>query len=124
MSSVPAGNPAGTIYRWGWSLAQSKGKRSGAKSSRKSSASSSKKSGKSPKGKGAKKSAKKSSSSARPRSSGKRDLVKAPNATFFAKRDADGQFKEMAEVGRSLAADRRTKSKTKVASGFGDRGDR
>jgi hypothetical protein len=58
------------------------------------------------------------------RGSGKRDLVKTPTGSFFAHREADGQFREMDEVGRSLAADRRQKAKTKVASGYGDRGDR
>jgi hypothetical protein len=58
------------------------------------------------------------------RQAGKRDLVKAKNATMFAKRTAAGEFKEMDEVGRSLKADRRTKAKRKAKSGFGDRGDR
>jgi len=60
----------------------------------------------------------------RKRGSGKRDLVKTPTGDFFAHRDAKGEFREMDEVGRSLAADRRQKAKTKVASGYGDRGDR
>jgi hypothetical protein len=34
-----------------------------------------------------------------------------------------GQFKKEVNVGRSLAADRRKKAKTKVAKGQGDRGD-
>ncbi|MEP6769098.1 MAG: hypothetical protein ABJC61_10540 [Acidobacteriota bacterium] len=58
------------------------------------------------------------------RGSGKRDLVKTPTGDFFAHRDGEGQFREMDEMGRSLAADRRKKAKTKVASGYGDRGDR
>ncbi len=58
------------------------------------------------------------------RGSGKRDLVKTPTGTFFAHREADGSFREMDEVGRSLAADRRQKAKTKVGSGYGDQGDR
>ena len=56
--------------------------------------------------------------------SGKRDTVKAKNATFYAKRTARGRFKEMDEKGRSLKADRRRKAKTTVKSGYGDRGDR
>lgn len=63
-------------------------------------------------------------STARKRGSGKRDLLKTPTGNFFAHRDSEGQFREMDEMGRSLAADRRTKSKTKVSSGYGDRGDR
>jgi hypothetical protein len=58
------------------------------------------------------------------RSSGKRDTVKAKNATMYAKRTARGRFKEMDDKGRSLAADRRKKARTKVKSGYGDRGDR
>ncbi|MCA1568249.1 MAG: hypothetical protein LC803_21915 [Acidobacteria bacterium] len=42
---------------------------------------------------------------------------------FYAKRDNEGQFSEMDERGRSLAADRRKSAKTKVASGYGDQGD-
>jgi hypothetical protein len=50
--------------------------------------------------------------------------VKTPTGSFFARRDGEGQFREMDEVGRSLAADRRRKARTKVSSGYGDRGDR
>ncbi|HYK43211.1 MAG TPA: hypothetical protein VE007_12545 [Thermoanaerobaculia bacterium] len=63
-------------------------------------------------------------STARKRGSGKRDLVKTPTGNFFSHRDGEGKFREMDEMGRSLAADRRTKAKTKVSSGYGDRGDR
>jgi hypothetical protein len=58
------------------------------------------------------------------RGSGRRDTVKAKNATFYAKRTARGSFREMDEKGRSVKADRRTKAKTKTKSGYGDRGDR
>ena len=58
------------------------------------------------------------------RVAGKRDTVKAKNATFYAKRTARGRFKQMDEKGRSLNADRRRKAKTKTKSGYGDRGDR
>ena len=67
---------------------------------------------------------KKRATTAKTRGSGKRDLVKTPNATLFAKRDARGQFKDMAEKGKSQRADRRTTAKTKVRSGYGYRGDR
>jgi hypothetical protein len=62
--------------------------------------------------------------SAKRRGSQKRDLVKSRTATQFAKRGPRGRFKEMDERGRSLAADRRRRSKTKSRSGYGDRGDR
>jgi hypothetical protein len=53
----------------------------------------------------------------------KRETIKNRSGTFYARRDDKGQFKEMAEKGRSLAADRRTKAKTTVKKGHGDRGD-
>jgi hypothetical protein len=58
------------------------------------------------------------------RGSGRRQMLKGPKATFFAKRRASGRFKEMDERGRSLAGDRRRKAMTKAKSGYGDRGDR
>ena len=77
------------------------------KSSAKKSSGSSKKSG------GAKK------STAR-----KRTLIEPnPGDKRYVRRDAKGQFKDVVDVGRSLAADRRSKSKTKVKKGQGDRGD-
>jgi hypothetical protein len=53
-----------------------------------------------------------------------RELIDTGNDKRYVRRDANGQFKESADVGRSLAADRRTKAKTAVKSGQGDRGDR
>jgi hypothetical protein len=42
----------------------------------------------------------------------------------FVRRDASGKFTEdQADVGRSLAADRKSKSKTTVPKGQGDKGD-
>ena len=78
---------------------------------------------KSKKAKKAKKAATKRASKGK-RPAGKRDLVKAKNATSYAKRSTKGRFRELDEVGRSQKADRRTKAKTKAKSGFGDRGDR
>jgi hypothetical protein len=43
--------------------------------------------------------------------------------TYFAKRTAKGQFKELDEVGRSLAADRRQTAKKATKAGYGDQGD-
>ncbi len=54
---------------------------------------------------------------------GKRELVDTGTDKRFAKRKQDGTFKESADVGRSLAADQRSKSKTKVKPGYGDQGD-
>lgn len=41
----------------------------------------------------------------------------------FVRRSKSGQFKKKVKTGRSLAADRRSKAKTKVKKGQGDRGD-
>ena len=41
----------------------------------------------------------------------------------YVRRNKKGQFKKEVNVGRSLAADRRRKSKRKVKPGQGDRGD-
>jgi hypothetical protein len=46
------------------------------------------------------------------------------NDKRYVRRDAAGQFtEEQSNVGRSLSADRRTKSKTEVPKGSGDRGE-
>jgi hypothetical protein len=43
----------------------------------------------------------------------------------YVRRDAEGHFtKKQVDVGRSLAADRRSKSRTVAKKGEGDRGDR
>jgi hypothetical protein len=55
----------------------------------------------------------------------KRELIEPHKGDKrYVRRDAKGQFKEVDDVGRSLAADRRTKAKTTVRSGQGDKGDR
>ncbi|MFL6515614.1 MAG: hypothetical protein ACJ8M1_11390 [Chthoniobacterales bacterium] len=41
----------------------------------------------------------------------------------YLRRNKKGQFKQEVNVGRSLAADRRRKAKTKAKPGQGDRGD-
>lgn len=52
-----------------------------------------------------------------------RETIKNRGGSFYARRDEEGQFSQMSEKGRSLTADRRTKAKTTVKSGEGDRGD-
>jgi hypothetical protein len=42
----------------------------------------------------------------------------------YVRRDASGQFKTQADVGKSSASDQRKDSKTKAQKGQGDRGDR
>ena len=58
------------------------------------------------------------------RGTGKRERINTGRNKMYGKRDARGQFREMDDVGRSSAGDRRTKAKTKVKTGYGDRGDR
>ena len=54
----------------------------------------------------------------------KRELIEpTPGDKRYVRRDASGRFKKVVDVGRSLAADRRSQSKSEVASGQGDRGD-
>jgi hypothetical protein len=57
------------------------------------------------------------------KSTQKRDLVKTKGGARYAKRTATGEFREMDDVGRSQKADRRTKAKKAVKSGYGDQGD-
>jgi hypothetical protein len=53
----------------------------------------------------------------------KRELIDTGTDKRYVRRDEKGRFKESDDVGRSLAADRRTKAKATVKSGQGDRGD-
>ncbi|MGA0607946.1 hypothetical protein ACO2Q0_18300 [Phenylobacterium sp. VNQ135] len=53
-----------------------------------------------------------------------RELIDTGTDKRYVRRDEKGRFKESDDVGRSLAADRRTKSKTVAKKGQGDRGDR
>jgi hypothetical protein len=54
----------------------------------------------------------------------KRQLVEEGSGKRYVRRDPQGRFtSDQTEVGRSLAADRRTKAKTTVPKGQGDRGD-
>ena len=63
--------------------------------------------------------------STKARTSSKRTLIEPhPGDKRYVRRDAKGRIKESVDVGRSLAADRRRKSKTRAKSGSGDKGDR
>ena len=54
----------------------------------------------------------------------KRKLMEpTPGDKRFVRRDSEGKFKDVVDVGRSLAADRRSKSKTAAKPGQGDKGD-
>ena len=55
----------------------------------------------------------------------KRELIQQSSNKRYARRDANGRFtSDQTEVGRSLAADQRTKAKNAATKGQGDRGDR
>ena len=56
---------------------------------------------------------------------GKRELIEPRKGDKrFVRRDAQGQFSEVDDVGRSLTQDRRHHAKTTSKPGYGDRGDR
>ena len=54
----------------------------------------------------------------------KRETIAPRGNKRYIRRDAKGRIKESDDVGRSLAADRRTKAKRTAKPGQGDRGDR
>lgn len=54
---------------------------------------------------------------------GKRELIDTGTDKRYVKRKQDGTFKESVDVGRSLAADHRSTSKTVSKPGYGDQGD-
>ena len=58
------------------------------------------------------------------KSTSKRELIDTGRNKMYARRDERGQFKEMDDVGRSSAADRRQQAKSASKPGQGDRGDR
>ena len=56
---------------------------------------------------------------------GKRELIEPHKGDKrYARRDANGRFTEMDDVGRSLTQDRKRVAKTEAKPGQGDRGDR
>ena len=56
---------------------------------------------------------------------GKRELIEPHKGDKrYARRDANGRFTEMDDVGRSLTQDRKRAAKTDAKPGQGDRGDR
>ena len=60
----------------------------------------------------------------RSRPAAKRDVVRRPKASAYAKRTARGRFREMDDVGRSQKADKPRRARKTVRSGYGDQGDR
>jgi hypothetical protein len=56
---------------------------------------------------------------------GKRELIDTGTNKLFVRRNARGtSFAKVVDAGKSIARDKQTKAKRKVASGQGDRGDR
>lgn len=53
----------------------------------------------------------------------KRELIDTGRDKRYVRRDDLGRFDEVVDMGRSLAADRRSKAKAKVRPGYGDQGD-
>jgi hypothetical protein len=57
--------------------------------------------------------------------SGKRELIEPHKGDKrFVRRDDQGRFKEVEDVGRSLSQDQKRSAKAKSKPGHGDRGDR
>ena len=55
----------------------------------------------------------------------KRELIEpTPGDKRYARRDDEGRFTEMVDVGKSLAQDQKRQAKTESTPGQGDRGDR
>ena len=54
----------------------------------------------------------------------KRELIDTGNDKRYVRRDEKGRFKDVVDVGRSLAADRRQHAEHESKPGQGDRGDR
>ncbi|HZI48822.1 MAG TPA: hypothetical protein VFD75_13570 [Pyrinomonadaceae bacterium] len=52
-----------------------------------------------------------------------RELINTGTDKRYVRRDEQGRFDEVVDVGRSLSSDRKHNAKTKVPPGQGDRGD-
>lgn len=55
---------------------------------------------------------------------GKRELIDTGADKRYVRRDDNGRFDEVVDVGRSLAQDQRKAAKGEAPKGHGDRGDR
>lgn len=54
----------------------------------------------------------------------RRELIDTGRDKRYVRRDAEGQFKESDDVGRSLSQDRKRTAKKSAKAGQGDKGDR
>jgi hypothetical protein len=66
----------------------------------------------------------KKKAAAKRRGSAKRELIDTGRDKRYVRRNAQGEFHESDDVGRSLSQDRKRKAKTVAKSGQGDKGDR
>jgi hypothetical protein len=57
------------------------------------------------------------------RKAAKRELIDTGKQKRYVRRSKGGQFKEVDDMGKSLAQDRKRKAKTVVKAGQGDKGD-
>lgn len=53
-----------------------------------------------------------------------RELIDTGRDKRYVRRNSKGEFKDVVDVGKSLAADKRQKSKKAAKSGYGDQGDK
>jgi hypothetical protein len=74
--------------------------------------------------KGRKKSAEKTGKKKAKRKAAKRERISPRGDARYVRRNANGEFDESDDVGRSQAADRRKKAKRSAKPGQGDKGDR
>jgi hypothetical protein len=68
--------------------------------------------------------AEKTSMAKKRKKAAKRKLIDTRRDKRYVRRGTKGRFKESDDVGRSLAADRPRKAKTRAKPGEGDKGDR
>lgn len=61
---------------------------------------------------------------AKKKKAARRELIDTGRDKRYVRRDAEGQFKESDDVGKSLSQDRKKKAKPGAKSGQGDKGDR
>lgn len=54
---------------------------------------------------------------------GKRDMIKIGDKSHYAVRNAEGEFVDITNIGKSIAEDKKTKSKKVVKPGHGHEGD-
>ncbi|HMJ92742.1 MAG TPA: hypothetical protein VK472_01450 [Allosphingosinicella sp.] len=55
---------------------------------------------------------------------GKRELIDTGNDKRYVRRDEEGRFDEVVDVGRSSAQDQKREAKGESKPGYGDKGDR